>query len=351
MNKRVEIRDEQKGSLDVGGDSPQDEILDSTEVEITPDNPPISLIEGELWNPEIHTDPGNPDSLAPENKIQITEEVKIPIIEEKIPYPEISLKEILYGGSLNDAVNKNMSLAEIPTGKQIVGAWIDTEGTLLPLQRELSSAIDIFKFLTEQISPDILWFPSPQFPTEKLISFSWTYTTQMIDNLNKKDGFGNNGIIGKRVFPKSSAYTEDSLYILARREFIRICFLFTSLKRFNVPNAEQISLFNNRLIEYLKQGNIYPTIGNVINIPESLQKELVMWGHQYWKSPEIKFAGNISPDPLVGIRGINKISQNPRSDVLARILAYNTTEDRGFMIDQMRAVSKGWKNAIDNTPV
>lgn len=103
----------------------------------------------------------------------------------------------------------------------------------------------------------------------------------MIDNLNKKDGFGNNGIIGKRVFPKSSAYTEDSLYILARREFIRICFLFTSLKRFNVPNAEQISLFNNRLIEYLKQGNIYPTIGNVINIPESLQKELVMWGHQY----------------------------------------------------------------------
>lgn len=48
MNKRVEIRDEQKGSLDVGGDSPQDEILDSTEVEITPDNPPISLIEGEL---------------------------------------------------------------------------------------------------------------------------------------------------------------------------------------------------------------------------------------------------------------------------------------------------------------
>lgn len=225
--------------------------------------PDVDINEGALRNPKEWRN----KALVPDKEIQIfqKEEIKdlgkdkvVNQIDEKLNtpskiLPDVNIKDLLAGANATEMINNRQDPNEIPTGKEIVGARFD-ENELndisLPLTRELPSSFDIFTLLNNDIVTNTARFPSPQYPIDKLISFSRLFQDKIIKNAEKQQKFNEGSPISKRIFPKSND-ADRSIYILARKEFVKVCVLYCFLKKFNVSNAEQISTYNNRCVNLL----------------------------------------------------------------------------------------------------
>lgn len=174
--------------------------------------PAVDINEGALRNPKEWRN----KELVPEKKIEIQETDEIKNIKQQVPQPldsieqkinspsvklpEVTIKDLLAGANASEMINQRQAPNEMPTGKEIVGARLDEKDindTTIALSREISSSFEIFTLLNQDIITNPLRFPSPQFPLDKLISFSRLFTDKVIKKSEKENKFNEGGPISK----------------------------------------------------------------------------------------------------------------------------------------------------------